>query len=66
MVDILIKNVRVRRKIRVYATYIDKRHHGISTDMLEIKWGIELDKKSCTLQSKNQDNVILSLKPLTV
>ena len=54
MVEILIKNVRVRRKIRGHATYIDKKHHGISADMLEIKWGIVLDKERNTPNTQHR------------
>ena len=35
MVDILISNVRNRRKRSGYSTYKDDQHHGISVDMLK-------------------------------
>ena len=57
MVDILISKVRVKRKISGFSTYIDKRRHGISTDILARKWGIEIYKAKKTLQSTTQDNV---------
>ena len=44
MVDRLIINTRVMRTTSGYASYTDKRHHGISTDMLARKWGIGLEK----------------------
>ena len=44
MVDRLTNNIRVRITISVYGTYTDKQHHGIIDDMLEIKWGIGIDK----------------------
>ena len=44
MVDRLIRNVRVKRTRRGFATYIYKRYHGISDDILVRKWGIGLDK----------------------
>ena len=65
MVDILIRNARVRIKRSGYATYTDTRHHGISADMLARKWGIGLDKEKRTLQSTTQYHAILYLKPLT-
>ena len=65
MVYILINKVRVRRTRSGFATYTDKQHHGISTDLLAIKWGIGLDKAKQTLQSTTQDNVRSALKPLT-
>ena len=57
MVYILISNVRVKRTISVFANYTDKQHHGISADLLAIKWGVGLDKAKRTLQSTTQDNV---------
>ena len=50
MVDRLISKVRFKRTISRYATYTDKRHHGISADLLEIKWRIGIDKEKRTLQ----------------
>ena len=64
MVDRLIINFRVRRTRSGYATYTDKQHHGISTDMLARKWGIGLYKANLNLQSTTQDNVIAALDPL--
>ena len=64
MVYRLISNVRVRRTRSRYTTYIDRQHHGISADILEIKWGIVLDKTNCNLQSITQDIVRSSLKPM--
>ena len=65
MVYILISKVRVKRTRSVLETYTDKQHHGISADLLAIKWGIGLDKAKQTLQSTTQDNVRSALKPLT-
>ena len=65
MVYILISKVRVKRTRSVLETYTDKQHHGISADLLAIKWGIGLDKENQTLQSTTQDNVRSALKPLT-
>ena len=65
MVDILIINVRVKRKRCGFATYTYKGQHGISADILAKKWGIGLDKAKRTLQSTTQDNVRSALKPLT-
>ena len=65
MVDRLISKVRVKRKRCGFATYIDKRHHGISADILARKWGIGIDKKNQTFQSTTQDDVRSALKPLT-
>ena len=50
MVDRLIINVIVMRTRSGYATYIYKRHHGISADMLAHKLEIVLDKEKHTLQ----------------
>ena len=66
VVEILISNVRVKRTISVFVTYTDKQHHGISADILAIKWEIGLDKVKWTLQSTTQDNVISALKSLTL
>ena len=65
MVYRLIRNVRVKRTRSLFANYKDKRQHGISADLLAIKWRIGLDKAKRTLQSTTQDNVRSSLKPLT-
>ena len=53
------------RKGSGYATYTDKRHHWISADTLERKWGIGLDKAKNNLRYITQYNVRSSLKPLT-
>ena len=65
MVDRLISNVRVKRTRSGFATYIYKRHHGISDYILVIKWGVGLDKEKRNLQSTIQDNVISGLKPVS-
>ena len=57
MLDILISKVRVKITISGFANYTGKRHHGISDDLLVIKWGIGIDKAKWTIQSTNQDNV---------
>ena len=65
MVYILMRNVRVRRMRIGYSTYTDKKNHGISTDMLAIKWGIRLDRAKRSLQYTTQDNERSDLNPLT-
>ena len=65
MVYIFISKFRVKITRIGLATYRDKQHHGISAYLLEIKWGIGLDKANWTLQSTTQDNAISALKPLT-
>ena len=65
MVDILISKVRVKITRCGFETYTDKRHHGISTDILARKCDIGLDKAKQTLQSTIQDNLISALKTLT-
>ena len=65
MVYRLISKFRVKRTRSGFATYIDKRHHGMSADILTRKWGIVIDKAKRTLQSITQYNVISALKPLT-
>ena len=65
MVYRLISNVVFSRTRSEYATYTNKRHHGISADMLEIKLSIGIDKANRTLRYTTQDNVISALKPLT-
>ena len=65
MVDRLIIKVRVKISRSGFATYICKRHRGISTNLLAKKWGIRIDKAKRTLQSTNHDNLISDLKPLT-
>ena len=65
MEDRLISNVRVKRTRSGFANYTDKLHHGISADILAIKWEVGLDKAKRTLQSTTQDNVRSDLKPLT-
>ena len=66
MVDRLISKVRVKITRSRFTAYIDKRHHGISDDILERKWVVVLDKAKWTLQSTTQDNVRSALKPLTL
>ena len=65
VVDRLIIKISVKITRSGFATYTDKRHHRISADLLESKWGIGIYKANSTLQSKNQDNVISSMKSLT-
>ena len=65
MVDILIRNVRVKITRGGSKAHIDKLHHGIGADILERKWGIGIDKANRNFQSTTQDSVILDLKPLT-
>ena len=65
MMNRLISKFGIKRTRSGFSSYIYKLHHGISTDLLEIKWGIVLYKSKRTLQSATQDNVISSLKPLT-
>ena len=50
MVDILISKVRVKRTRSGFATYTDKRHHGISADRLARKWGIGIEKAKPNIQ----------------
>ena len=50
MVDILISKVRVKIPRSGFAIYTDRKHHGISADILAIKWGIGLDKANMNLQ----------------
>ena len=57
MLDRLIINVRVMRTRSGYATYKNKQHHGISTDMLETKMVIVIEKANINLQYTTQDNV---------
>ena len=64
MVDRLISNVNVSMTRSGYATHIDKRHQGISADLMTRKWVIYLDKLNCTLQFITQETFILELKPL--
>ena len=45
MVDRLIIKVRVKRKRSGFANYTDKRHHGVSADLLARKW-------DCNIQGK--------------
>ena len=45
IVDRLIKNGRVTRNRRGYATYTDKPQYGIITDLLARKWGVGIDKE---------------------
>ena len=65
MVEILISKVRVKRTRSVFTTNINKRHHGISTDLVARKWGIGLYKENRILQSTTQDNMRSALKPMT-
>ena len=65
MAERLIGKVRVKITRSGFTTYIDMQHHGISADLLAIKWEIGLDKAKKSLQSTTQDHVKLALKPLT-
>ena len=65
MADRSIRNVRVRRTRSRYSTYTYKQHHGISTDLFGIKWGIGIYKAKRTLKYITQDNLRSALKPLT-
>ena len=40
IMDRLISKVRIKRTIIGFRTYTDKRHHGISADILARKWSI--------------------------
>ena len=57
MVNRLIKNVRVRITRSGYGTYTDKKHQGISADILTRKWEIVLGKEKITIQITVQNNV---------
>ena len=63
MADRFIGKVRFKRTRSGFTTYTDKRHHGIISDILAIKWGIGLDKVNRALQSTTHYNVRLALKP---
>ena len=65
MVYKLISKVRVKIIRSGFANYTDNRHHGISADLLAIKWGIGIDEAKRTLKSRTRDNVRSDLKPLT-
>ena len=58
MVEILIIKVRVKKTRSGFTTYIDKRHHGISADILARKCRIRLYNAKRNLQSTTHDNVI--------
>ena len=49
MVDGLILKVRVKITRSGFPNYTDKRHYGISADVLARKWGIGIDKAKRTL-----------------
>ena len=61
----MINKVRVKRTRSGFVTYIYKRHHEISADLLARKWRIGLYRAKRALQSTTQDNVISDLKLLT-
>ena len=65
MVDILISKFRVKITRSGFTTYTDKRHHGISVDLLTRILRIGLDKANFTLKPTTKDNVRSALKPLT-
>ena len=50
MMDRLINKARVKRTRSGFTAYTDKRHHGISADILARKWGIGINKAKQTLQ----------------
>ena len=50
MVGRLISKVRVKITRSGLTTYTDKRHHGISVDLLARKWGIGIYKENRNLQ----------------
>ena len=52
MMNRLISKVRVKKTRSGLATYTDKQHHGITIDILAIKWFIGLDKAKRNLQSR--------------
>ena len=53
----LIINVRVIRIRIIYATYTEKFHHSISSDLLARKRGIGLENSNCTLESTMQETL---------
>ena len=65
MVERLIIKVRVMRTKCGFATYTDKRHHGLSAYLFSRKWGIGIEKSEWNLQFTTQDNVISSMETLT-
>ena len=65
MADILISKVMVKRIRSGFATYTDKRHHGISDYLFARKWGIGTDKANRNLQYTTQDNMRSNMNPLT-
>ena len=49
MVERFISNLKVKRTRSGYAINKDKQQHGISADLLALKYGIVMEKGKCTL-----------------
>ena len=61
MVDRLISNVRVKSTSIGYATYTEKRHHGIKAGITKMNCGIGIDKAEQNLESTMKENVRSSI-----
>ena len=65
LVESIICKVKTRMTRTGFATITDKRHHGISLELLAQKWGIGVDKASNTLKNTAQDSIRSAILPLT-
>ena len=67
--ELLAESITCKVKTRImrtgFVTITDKRHHGISSELLAQKWGIGIDKAIDTLKSTTQDSIRSAILPLT-
>ena len=65
IVDMLIGNIRVFMTKKGYATITNKRHHLVTPELLENKWGIGLEKAKEILRKTTRDCISSDLLTLT-
>ena len=65
LAESIICKVKTRMTRTGFATITDKKHHGISLELLAQKWGIGVDKANNTLKSTTQDSIRSAILPLT-
>ena len=67
--ELLAESITCKVKTRMtrtgFATITDKRHHGISSELLAQKLGMGVDKANNTLKSTTQDSIRSAILPLT-
>ena len=65
MLDRLISNIKVSMTKKDYATITNKRHHLVTPELLDRKWGICTEKAKEKLKATTKDCILSYLLPQT-